>query len=94
MSGRLVVFQNSYTRAAAAVMLWCVAGLLPVLVTSARAPNVKNVSGLAFASMYAIYGLVQLRAAIRRRQWSDILMFGAVPIAMCVACAILLSREP
>jgi thiamine monophosphate kinase len=93
MNGRLVAFQNSYGRAAAAVALWCVAGLLPVLITSVRVPTVKNVSGLAFVSMYAIYGLVQLQQAIRKRQWSDIIIFGAVPTALFVACAIALSRE-
>ena len=90
MNGRAAVFQTSYNRAAAAVFLWCAAGLLPVLIASVRVPTVKNMTGLVLASMYMVYGLVQLQAAIRKRQRSDIIVFGVVPVTLAVACTIAL----
>lgn len=84
MGRRFAAFQNSYSRAAAAVMLWLAGGLLPVLVVSARKPSVSNIGGLAFAFTYALYGISALRVAVRERQWSDIIVFGVVPATLLI----------
>jgi hypothetical protein len=50
-------------------------------------------TGLSLATMYTIYGLVQLQAAIRKRQWSDIIAFGVVPVAFSLACTIAMAVD-
>jgi len=66
-------------------MLWALAFLLPFLVSSHRVTSAPNLTGIAFVVMYALFGVVQLVAVIRRRSWSDIAAFGIVPALFLAA---------
>jgi hypothetical protein len=70
------------------VLMWVVAGLLPVLVLSTKKVTLPKTAGVTFLVLYLLFGLHQLSGAIRSRQWSDIVAFGLVPALLLLASAI------
>jgi hypothetical protein len=83
-SSRPVAFQQSYGRAASAVILWLIALVLP----SAGLPKFpldgKAVGGLTFVTIFAAIGVAQFVVAVRLRRWSDTFVFGIGPALLFV----------
>lgn len=69
---------HSYNRAAAAVILWCVAPIFPVPTASGRSPTTEPLPDLGFCLAFTGYGVMQLVVALKKRLWSDMLIAASV----------------